>query len=230
MLDATYLVLDFETIPDGDLLNAVKHQGQKTTEEAISIAIKQAKEASNDKSDFIPLPFHIPVALGIMLLSKESVVSDVLVGSPKSIAKKFWSLYEATTPIIVSYNGRGFDLPLLELVSMREKLVIPKPYWGKYGPRNRFGDGHVDLQEFINNFGSARMFGGLDTIAKMIGLEGKSDVCGSDVYRLHLEGKKDEIREYCLRDVKDTAAIFLRTRVMMGILTQDQEALYLSKF
>lgn len=230
-MEPSYLVFDTETIPDGEALSNIVHGGLIPPEKAEEIALAQALQKSEGKSDFLQLPFHTPVCVGVMLLSLrgEKAVSMVIKGTPQKIVKQFWTLYDSGNYTLVSYNGRGFDLPLLELISLKYSLTIPSKYFDKYGPRNRFGDGHIDLQEFLNNSGAARVFGGLDTFSKWIGRAGKSDVTGSDVRGLHASGDFEKIYAYCLDDVRNTAALFLRTRVLTGILTPEKENALLMK-
>lgn len=231
-MDSTFMIFDVETVPDGEGLLCTNYKDASSPEEAVKLAIADALKKSDGKSDFLPLPFHVPVCVGTMVLNFKDLtaVASIISGSPKKIARTFWAVYGSVPAVLVSFNGRGFDLPLLELLALRDGLTIPSKYFDKYGPRNRFGDGHIDIQEFLNNSGAVRLFGGLDTFAKWIGREGKSDVDGSSVRQLHAEGQLHRIYDYCLGDVKDTAALFLRTRVMMGALTPEKEATLLSKF
>ena len=75
----------------------------------------------------------------------------------------------------------------------------------------------------MTNFGACRLMGGLNLLAKMIGKPGKTDVAGDQVYRLFCEGRLQEINDYCLCDTLDTYFVFLRTRVMTGDISLEQE-------
>jgi predicted PolB exonuclease-like 3'-5' exonuclease len=77
--------------------------------------------------------------------------------------------------------------------------------------------------EFMTNFGACRMVGGLNLLAKLIGKPGKMDVAGDQVLRLYREGRFQEINDYCTCDTLDTYFVFLRTRVLTGDLTLEQE-------
>ncbi|HEY2838102.1 MAG TPA: 3'-5' exonuclease, partial [Pirellulales bacterium] len=90
--------------------------------------------------------------------------------------------------------------------------------------RNRFNtEAHFDLQELLTNFGSSRFNGGLNLAANLLGKPGKMDVQGDMVQDLFEAGKLREIHDYCRCDVLDTYFVFLRTRVLLGRLSLDEE-------
>jgi predicted PolB exonuclease-like 3'-5' exonuclease len=63
----------------------------------------------------------------------------------------------------------------------------------------------------------------LNLLSKLLGKPGKMDVVGDQVYALYQAGKKQEINDYCICDVLDTYFVFLRSRVLGGELTLEQE-------
>ena len=75
----------------------------------------------------------------------------------------------------------------------------------------------------MTNFGSSRFTGGLNLAANLLGKPGKMEVLGHMVQDLYHEGKLAEINDYCRCDALDTYFVFLRTRVMLGELTRDEE-------
>jgi hypothetical protein len=125
---------------------------------------------------------------------------------------------------LVTWNGRGFDLPVMSMRSL--KLGVP---WGWYytskGMRYRYGaEGHLDLMDFLGDFGAAKNMK-LSDVARLIGLPGKTDMTGASVAGMYEEGRKDSalaesmkvrVRRYCLQDTLQTALIFLRTRFHLG--------------
>jgi 3'-5' exonuclease len=120
---------------------------------------------------------------------------------------------------LVTFNGRGFDLPLLEMAAFRYGCNC-----GEYiQNRNRFTGCSLDLMDWLSNFGALRMAGGLDVLAKLLGKPGKREYAGDQVYQLLLDGKIKEINDYCMFDTLDTYFVFLRTRVMAGGLTLEKE-------
>ncbi|MFN9717291.1 MAG: hypothetical protein ACK58L_01270, partial [Planctomycetota bacterium] len=90
--------------------------------------------------------------------------------------------------------------------------------------RNRYNsDSHLDLQDLLTNFGAFRMSGGLNLLANMIHKPGKSLIDGSQVQDLYYGGQVDIINDYCRCDVLDTYFVFLRTQVLIGRITLQEE-------
>jgi predicted PolB exonuclease-like 3'-5' exonuclease len=223
-----FLVVDTESVPDGKLLSAVKYAGENLTmEEAVERA--QAESRGQRGGDFTPVSFHVPVAACMVRVGPDfSLAGLKCLDEPhfrsREIVKQFWfgvSHYHSRDRAkLVTFNGRGFDMPLMELSAFRYGIPAGDHY---HGSRNRFG-GPIDLMDWLTNFGASRLAGGLNLLAKMLGKPGKMEVTGQDVYRMYLEGKLQEINDYCLCDALDTYFVFLRTRVLTGELTPEQEA------
>jgi len=229
-----FLVVDTESVPDGELLAAVKYpQEGLSPEEAIDRAHKEQLEKTHNESDFIPVTFHVPVAICVARVARDyRLQAFTCLDSPqyrsKEITRKFWLGMAHYCSVetagqdrakLVTFNGRGFDMPLLELAAFRHGLQARDHYLS----RDRYR-GPLDLQEFFTNFGGCKMVGGLNLLAKMLGLPGKMETKGHQVYDLYREGKLQEINEYCLCDTLDTYFIFLRTRVLKGDITLEREA------
>src|SRR5438874_348859 len=89
----------------------------------------------------------------------------------------------STRPFLV------FDLPLLELAAFRYGCPA-RDYF--HSSRNRLGGGHIDLMDWLTNYGAVRLSGGLDLLSKLLGMPGKMTVSGEQVYRMHLEGLTQE--------------------------------------
>lgn len=224
--DTAFLVLDTESVPDGRLLSLVKYAGDRLSpEEAIDKARLEAREQSANGSDFLPVSFQVPVAVAVVRVAADlSLTSlsclDAPHYRPLEVVGKFWQGVGHYRPKLVTFNGRGFDMPLLELAAFRHGLP-GRDYF--MNSRNRF-NGHIDLLDWLTNYGACRLAGGLDLLSKMIGKPGKMEVAGGQVYEMYQEGRLAEINDYCLCDTLDTYFVFLRTRVMTGDITRDREA------
>lgn len=220
-----YLVLDTESVPDGRLLSAVKYAAENLTPEAaIERAQKDAREQSWSGSDFLPVSFQVPVAVCVLRVGPDFALQglsclDAPQFRPREIVKTFWLGVATYKAKLVTFNGRGFDMPLLELAAFRYGYSAREYYQNS---RNRF-NGPIDLMDWLSNFGACRMTGGLNLLAKMLGKPGKMDVSGEQVYQLYREGKLQEINDYCLCDTLDTYFVFLRTRILTGDINLDQE-------
>jgi predicted PolB exonuclease-like 3'-5' exonuclease len=115
---------------------------------------------------------------------------------------------------LVTFHGRGFDLPVLELRSL--KLGVPAPaHFASARLSERPGD--VDLYDVFSKGGAAPA--PLDLYAKLVGLPGKEDTAGKDVQRLYAQGDRDRIAAYCMTDVIQTWLLFLRWRLLEGTLS-----------
>jgi predicted PolB exonuclease-like 3'-5' exonuclease len=221
-----YLVLDTESVPDGRLLGKVKYpDANLTPEEAIQRAQSEAREQSRDGSDFLPVTFQYPVAVCVLRVGSDFALQaltclDAPEYRPSAIVKKFWDGVGYYKAKLVSFNGRGFDLPLLELAAYRYGYSARDHF---YNSRNRYNGNHVDLFDWLSNYGACRVTGGLNLLAKMLGKPGKMQMAGDQVYALHKAGRHKEINEYCMFDTLDTYFVFLRTRVLLGELTLEDE-------
>ncbi|REK19181.1 MAG: 3'-5' exonuclease [Planctomycetota bacterium] len=235
MSDASvaYLAFDIETVADGNLVSRIRYPGEGLDGVA---AIERYRQELRDKydSDFIPYTFQIPISVAVGKIASDYRLLDITVLDephfrPHVLTEHFWRGWDRyRRPTLVSFNGRTFDLPLLELAAFRYGISVPG--WFNVAARsfeqfrNRFNlDAHIDLQEVLTNFGSTRFTGGLNLAAQLLGKPGKMDVQGHMVQDLYHEGKVAEINDYCRCDVLDTYFVFLRTRVLFGDLSLDEE-------
>ena len=232
MSDIRYLVFDIETVPDGELISRVRYPGQ-TLDPKQAIEKYQQELLEKNGSDFIPYTYHLPVSVVIGKINNNYELEDLVAldeqeGRPHLITRHFWKGWEKYEATLVTFNGRGFDIPVMELGAFRYGISLKK--WFQLNarsfeqPRNRFNlRSHFDLQEVLTNHGASRMYGGLNLIANLIGKPGKMDVAGDMVLQLYHEGNLQRINDYCRCDVLDTYFVFLRTSVMTGALKLERE-------
>jgi len=228
-----YLVFDIESIADGNLISKIRYPEKKlSAAEAIREYTGELMEKFG--SEFIPYTYHIPVSIAIAKIDDQLNLLDIVTLDspdyrPHLMTRHFWEGWKAyKQPSLVSFNGRTFDLPLLELAAYRYGISIPE-WFNIYGktweqPRARYNQvSHLDLQDILTNFGATRLSGGLNLCANIIGGPGKMGVAGHMVQQMHNDGKLDQINDYCRCDVLDTYFVFLRTAVMMGQITIEEE-------
>ncbi len=235
MADTTvsYLAFDIESVADGELIAKIRYPGAGLEPKA---AIERYRQELRDQydSDFVPYTFQLPISVGVAKISADFRLLDISVLDepqfrPQVITQHFWRGWEKyRRPTLVSFNGRTFDLPLLELAAFRYGIGVPG--WFNVGAksfeqyRNRYNlDAHIDLQELLTNFGSTRFTGGLNLATNLLGKPGKMDIQGHMVQDLFYEGKIAEINDYCRCDVLDTYFVFLRTRVLFAQISLDEE-------
>lgn len=228
-----YMVFDVESVADPQLVARLRYPGQDIPPEE-AVRRYRAELLAKYDSDFIPYSFQIPVALVVAKVTADFRLVDVVALDephyrPHVMTQLFWRGWQAyRQPTLVSFNGRTFDLPLLELAAFRYGISIPG--WFETAgrlqdqPRSRYNmQAHLDLCELLTNFGSARFYGGLNLAANLLGKPGKMGIEGSMVQDLYWAGQLQTIVDYCRCDVLDTYFVFLRTRVLIGELPLEEE-------
>lgn len=228
-----YLVFDVESVADAALVARLRYADEKL-DPAAAVARYREELLEKFDSDFIPYTYQVPTSIVVGKVATDYRLIDVVALDepqfrPHVMTDQFWRGWEKHgMPTLVSFNGRTFDVPLLELAAFRYGLSIPR-WFALHAksfeqPRNRFNlEAHIDLQELLTNFGSSRFTGGLNLAANLIGKPGKMDVQGCMVQDFYNAGRLKEINDYCRCDVLDTYFVFLRTRVMLGQLKLDEE-------
>jgi hypothetical protein len=227
-----YIVFDTESVVDGALIGRVLYPGEGL-DPAAAIARLEDELRRDDPREkpFIPVSFHVPVAIGVARVGADYRLRDLAAldapdHDPQEMVRLFWrGVDHYTRAALVNFNGRGFDIPLLTLCAFRFGIASRRYFddADRYGFRYRFTPKHIDLMEWMTEYGAFRLKGGLNLLAKMLGKPGKMDTRGDQVAALHAAGKIAEINDYCLHDVLDTYFVFLRTRVVAGKITLEEE-------
>jgi predicted PolB exonuclease-like 3'-5' exonuclease len=228
-----YLVFDIESVADGDLVSQVRFPGAGLSA-AEAIARYRAELIEQAGTDFIPYTYQVPVSVVVAKVADDYALIDVVALDepefrPHVITENFWRGWEGyRRPTLVTFNGRTFDLPLMELAAFRYGLSVSGWFnitdrsWEQY--RSRYNTtAHLDLHDLLTNFGASRFNGGLNLAAHILGKPGKMDVQGCMVQDLFDQGKLPEINDYCRCDVLDTYFVFLRVAVVLGKLCLSRE-------
>lgn len=222
-----YLVYDIETRIDKALLNRVLYAGENLSDQQAYEA--QLAELAKDGRDFINPAFHVPVCIAAVGLNPDFEILKIgMLGkdgkTPRALVEHFWETYNQNRPVLVDFNGKGFDLRVLELWAFRLGLSIRESHYDKFGPRYRFNEEHhLDLHEFLTNYGAIRWKGGLNLFSKILGKPGKMDTKGDMVQALYESGDLFRIEDYCLGDAMDTYFVFLRSLVLRGVIDLGRE-------
>lgn len=210
-----FAVLDIETRIDKRLLRDSLYANQQMDEDQAYLRMRG--ELNNG---FFPASLHVPISIAVGNVGENHALESVetLAPSPYSeaaLVREFWRRAENFAGCLVTFNGRGFDLPVLELHALRHGISVPAHF-----ARRRSAEHHLDLQDFLTNGGEFRIRGGLNLLLKSIGLPGKTDIDGAQVQELYEAGRLDEIHRYCRSDVIQTYFLFLRVELMRGRLDQ----------
>ncbi len=225
------LVFDIETVPD-TIAGGRLYDLDGLSEEDIARAMFTRRIQKTGGSDFLPPHMHRIVAISAVLRRGDSInvwsLGDK--DSPEAeLITRFYDGLERYTPTLVSWNGNGFDLPVLHYRSLLHG-VTARRYWEsgdddrdfRYNNYlNRYHWRHIDLMDVLAGF-SPRAFAPLDEIAVMLGFPGKLGMSGADVWDVFLAGEIGKIREYCETDVVNTFLVYLKWEVVRGTLSPEQ--------
>lgn len=222
--DPAYLVFDVEAVPDGELLRRVRYPSESfSPAEAIERARGEVLAESDGRSDFVPTSFLYPVAICVARVTADFRLQAITCLDdpdfrPREMTAAFWRGLAHYQARLVSFHGRGFNLPLLEWAAFRFGLTARGHFDDRFGRRYRYGNSHLDLNDWLSNHGACPIAGGLDLLSKLLGKPGKLRPPAHDVWRLIAAGDARIVNDYCMFDVLDTYFVFLRTRVMTGEL------------
>jgi hypothetical protein len=206
--------MDIETVPDPELYSAPA---------ATSGAGDRTGTGSTERA-FPPIYAHRPVVIGMLWMDEHyavqrlGVVGDGRDGEDEhALLDDFNQFMDKHKPQLITFNGRGFDLPVLVMRALRFGVAM-RWYYESSDYRYRYNDrGHFDLCDFLSEHGATRSTS-LDTCARSIGMPGKVGVDGSQVEALYRDGQLEQLKSYCLSDVAQTAMLFLRIRLLQGRL------------
>jgi predicted PolB exonuclease-like 3'-5' exonuclease len=223
-------VFDIETIPDVELGRRV--YGLHDLSDKQVGYVMQAKRREESGNEFLSYEQQRVVAISVAARMRDSFKVWSL-GEPDTpeaeLIQRFFDGIEKYTPDLVSWNGGGFDLPVLHYRALRHGIAAPR-YWegGDVDQAFRFNNylsryhsRHLDLMDVLASY-QARARVSLQGVAALLGLPGKLGMSGEKVWDAYLEGQIDTIRNYCETDVVNTYLVFLRFQLMRGRLMPDE--------
>jgi predicted PolB exonuclease-like 3'-5' exonuclease len=222
------LAFDIETVPDtAGLRRLYAFSAAVPDVEVAEMAFQRRRQTSGH--DFLPLHQHRVVAISCALRERDSfhVWSLGEPGEPEGqLIQRFFDGIEKFTPQLVSWNGGGFDLPVLNYRGMLHGVRAAR-YW-ELGDEDRdfrynnyigrYHTRHLDLMDLLGLYQSRVP---LDEFAQLLGLPGKIGMHGSQVWEAFCAGRIDSIRSYCEADVANTYVLFLRFQLLRGVLSAD---------
>ncbi len=226
------LVFDIETIPDVAGLRSLHELDGALSDAEVAEYAFQKQRAKNG-SDFLPHYLQRVAVISFVLRDAEKFevrsFAEPEFGEAQ-IIQRFFNGIEKFTPQLVSWNGGGFDLPVLHYRGLIHGIMAPR-YWemgeGDYRDSrdfkwnnyiSRYHARHLDLMDLLAMY-QPRAAAPLDQLAKLMGLPGKLGMDGGAVWQAWLDGRIDEIRDYCETDVVNTYLVYLRFQKMRGVLS-----------
>ena len=225
------LTFDIETVPDVEGLRRLHGlDGALSDRQVAEMAFTLRRQAAGH--DFLPLHLHRVVAISCALRERDGFrvwSLGSLEDAEGTLIQRFFDGIEKYTPQLVSWNGGGFDLPVLHYRGLIHGVRAVR-YWdtgeddrefkfnnylGRYHAR------HCDLMDVLARY-QGRGNAPLDELAQLAGLPGKLGMDGSEVWEAWQAGRRAEVRNYCETDVVNTYLLHLRFQRMRGTFEDAQ--------
>ena len=226
------LIFDIETVPDTDLGRRLYDLHGLTDEQVATVMFTQRRQDTG--TEFLSHEQHRVVAISVAMRSRDSLKIWSLGdenSTEKVLVERFYDGLDKFTPDLVSWNGSGFDLPVLHYRSLLHGVTAAR-YWElgdndqSFRYRNylsRFHWRHMDLMDILSGFqGRGRV--SLNAAAVLLGLPGKLGMRGADVWDAYRRGEIARIRAYCETDVLNTYLVWLRFELVRGNLSPAEHA------
>lgn len=221
---------DIETIPDVEALRASRGISDNISDkEVVEMDARLRRQEKNN--DFLPPHFQRIAVISCAVRyfdEREAPINVFSLGAPEDDEQKtitkFFFLIEKLTPQLVSWNGGGFDLPVLQWRAMKFGISAPR-YWqnhgeDEYGDKfrwnnyfSRYHERHLDLMDVMGMYQSRAK---LEEAARLCGLPGKIGIGGDKVWETWQAGKHEDIRLYCENDTLLTYLLFVRFQHFRG--------------
>jgi len=225
------LAFDIETVPDTAGLRRLHGLSAAISDaEVADMAYQRRRQAVGH--DFLSLHQHRVVAISCVLRERDGLriwsLGDVDEGEG-GLIQRFFDGIEKFTPQLVSWNGGGFDLPVLHYRAMIHRVRASR-YWDlgeddrEFRYNNyigRYHTRHLDLMDLMGMYQSRVP---LDEFAQLLGFPGKVGMHGSKVWEAFQAGEVEAIRSYCEADVANTYLVYLRFQLMRGFITDQAYA------
>lgn len=221
-------VFDIETVPDVDSGRRIYQLDGLDDGDVANVMFHERRQQTGG-SEFLQLHQHRVVAISAVLRSRDSVKVwslGNLDSSEKELIQRFFDGIDKFTPTLVSWNGSGFDLPVLHYRSLLHGVTAQRYWdvgdddrdfkWSNYISRYHWR--HIDVMDVLAGY-QPRANAPLDQIATMLGLPGKMGMSGAKVWDAYQAGDLEGIRNYCETDVLNTYLVYLRFELIRGHLT-----------
>jgi 3'-5' exonuclease len=219
------LAFDIETVPDVAGLRTLHEIDARVPDGDVAEFAFRERRARNGQ-DFLPLHLHRIVAIACALREGDTFRCWSL-GNPDSgeadLIQRFFDGIDKYTPQLVSWNGGGFDLPVLNYRSLIHGVCAPR-YWDMGDDDkdfrfnnylNRYHTRHTDLMDVLSMY-QPRATAPLDELARLLGFPGKLGMDGSKVWDAYQTGGIEEIRNYCETDTVNTYLVYQRFQMLRG--------------
>lgn len=222
------LVFDIETIPDIVGVRKLNDIDAAMGDADVAELAFQRRRQATGGSDFLQHHLHRVVAISCVLRTDDGLKAWSIGKADDGEAvliQRFFDGIERYTPQLVSWNGGGFDLPVLNYRALIHSISAAKFWdmgeddrdfkWNNY--IGRYHMRHLDLMDLLAMY-QPRATAALDQMAQLCGFPGKLGMDGSQVWDAWQRGEIQHIRDYCETDVMNTWLVYLRFQLMRGAL------------
>ena len=225
-------VFDIETVPDVATARRLWNLDELDDDGVAAVMYSKRQQETAGHSEFLRHHLHRIVAISAVFREQERFNVWSL-GSEEAdeaeLIRRFFEGVERYTPTLVSWNGGGFDLPVLHYRALLNNIAAPRYWESGDDDRNfrynnylgRFHWRHIDLMDVLAGY-QGRATVPLDQMAVMLGFPGKLGMHGSEVWKQFRAGDLRSIRDYCETDVLNTYLIYLKFEFMRGHLSAQQ--------
>ena len=227
------LAFDIETVPDCEGIRRLYDLPAALPDSEVAEVAFQKRRAQTG-SDFLPPHLQKVVVISCVLRDGDGL-KVFSIGEPerdeRTAIQKFYDGVEKYVPQLVSWNGGGFDLPVLNYRALVNGVSAPKFWdqgeddrdfkWNSY--LGRYHARHLDLMDVLAMY-QPRNNAPLDAVARIAGFPGKIGVGGAEVWPAYLAGRQAEIRDYCEADCANTYLLYLRFQLLRGVFTKERYA------
>jgi predicted PolB exonuclease-like 3'-5' exonuclease len=225
------LAFDIETVPDVEGIRRL-YGVEAGVPDADVAEYALARRRARTGGDFLPLHLHRVVAVACALREGEGFhvwSLGAMEDGEGEIIRRLFDGIERYSPQLVTWNGSGFDMPVLHYRSLIHGLSAPR-YWEmgdddrdfRYNNYiNRYHTRHLDLMDLLALY-NGRNYGPLDELAQLLGFPGKLGMDGSRVWESFQRGEIARIRSYCETDTANTFLAFLRFQLLRGAFDESR--------
>ena len=225
------MVFDIETVPDVVTWQNINKTNSDLEQVDIIKIMHSINRQKKNGSEFLPHYLQKIVAISVLVQNNDSLKIWSLgniIDDEKKLLERFFNGLEIYQPTLVSWNGIGFDLPVIHYRSLLHQ-VVSKTYWevGEHKSEfkwnnyfNRYHYRHIDIMDLLSGYQKSAV-ASLDHIAIMLGLPGKMVLTADQVLNCYLDKDIQKIRSYCEIDVLNTYLIFLKMQYMRGVINQE---------
>lgn len=233
-MNAPILTFDIETIPDVEALRASRGFSDSLSDaEVVQMDARLRRQERNN--DFLPPHFQRVAVIScvIRFLEGGGEAIKILSFAPPEYeeaeaVRTFFRAIDKYTPRLASWNGGGFDLPVLHWRAMKFGIAAPT-YWKNDGEdssrdkfrwnnyTSRYHERHTDVMDSLALY-QPRAFAGLEDAARLCGLPGKIGIGGAKVWDAWRKGETAAIRRYCETDAMLTWLLFVRFQYFRGAI------------